>query len=75
MACFGRSYRLQKLFCTDTDLTEHAFSSVERDVHEVFMEYGESILAFQLQFRIYEAESKRFRWEKEKHHLNEWFSR
>ena len=73
MACFGRSYRLQKLFCTD--LTEHAFSSVERDVHEVFMEYGEFSVAFQLQFRIYGAESERFRWEKENHHLNEWFSR
>ena len=36
------------------------------------MEYSEFILAFQLQFRIYEAESERFRWEKEKHHLNEW---
>ena len=35
---FGRSYRLQKLFYTDTDLTEQAFSSVERerDVYEIF---------------------------------------
>ena len=36
------------------------------------LEYSEFILAFQLQFEIYEAESERFRWEKEKHHLNEW---
>ena len=39
------------------------------------MEYSELIQAFQLQFGIYEAESERFRWEKEKHHLNELFSR
>ena len=58
--CFGRSCRLQKLFGTDTDLAEHPFSSVERDVYDRF------ILAFQLQFGIYEAESERFRWEKEK---------
>ena len=32
-----RSCRLQKLFCTDTDLTENAFSSVEREVYEVFI--------------------------------------
>ena len=35
--------------------------------------YGEFILAFQLQYRIYEAEGERFRWEKEWRHLNEWF--
>ena len=34
------------------------------------LEYSEFILAF----RIYEAESERFQWEKEKHHLKEWFS-
>ena len=39
------------------------------------LEYSEFIPAFQLQFGIYEAESERFRWEKEKHHLNEWFLR
>ena len=39
------------------------------------LKYGEFILALQLQFGIYEAESERFRWEKEKHHLNELFSR
>ena len=39
------------------------------------LEYGEFIPAFQLQFGIYEAESERFRWVTEKHHLNEWFSR
>ena len=38
------------------------------------LECSEFILMFQLQFGIYEAESERFRWEKEKH-LNEWFSR
>ena len=46
----------------------------------MFMKYSsleccEFILAFQLQFGIYEAESERFRSEKETHHLNEWFSR
>ena len=39
------------------------------------LEYCEFILAFQLQFGIYDAESERFQLEKEKHHLNEWFSR
>ena len=39
------------------------------------LEYGEFVLAFQLQFGIYGAGGERFRWEKEKHHLNEWFSR
>ena len=28
---------MQKLFCTDTDLTEHVLSSVRRDVYEVFI--------------------------------------
>ena len=37
------------------------------------LEYSEFILAFQLQFGINEEESERFRWVKEKHHLNEWF--
>ena len=40
-----------------------------------WLEYSEFIPAFQLQFGIYEAESERFRWEKDKQHLNEWFSR
>ena len=35
--CFGRSCRLQKLFCTDTDFTEQAFSHVERHAYEVFI--------------------------------------
>ena len=39
------------------------------------LEYGELILACQLQFGTYEAESEHFRWEKEKRHFNEWFSR
>ena len=39
------------------------------------LEYSEFNLAFQLQFEIYEAESERFRREKEKHSLKEWFSR
>ena len=39
------------------------------------MKYSEFILAFQLQFGTYEAESEHFRWEKEKRHFNEWFSR
>ena len=73
--CFGRSCRLQKLFCTDIDLTEQEFSSVERDVYEISLEYGEFILAFQIQFGTYGAESEHFRWEKQKCHFNEWFSR
>ena len=39
------------------------------------LEYSELILAFQLQFGTYEDESEHFRWEKEKRHFNEWFSR
>ena len=39
------------------------------------LECSESVLAFQLQFGTYEAESEHFRWEKEKRHFNEWFSR
>ena len=39
------------------------------------LKYSEFILAFQLQFGTYEAESEHFRWEKEKRHFNEWFSR
>ena len=39
------------------------------------LEYSEFILAFQLQVGIYKTESERFRSVKEKHHLNEWFSR
>ena len=35
------------------------------------LEYSESILAFQLQFGTYEAESEHFRWEKEKRHFIE----
>ena len=41
----------------------------------LLMEYSEFILAFQLQFGTYEAESEYFRWGKEKCHFNEWFSR
>ena len=44
-------------------------------VFETFIMYSEFILAFQLQIVIYETESERFRWVKEKRHLNEWFSR
>ena len=39
------------------------------------LKHSEFILAFQLQFGTYEAESQHFRWEKEKRHFNEWFSR
>ena len=39
------------------------------------LKYSEFILAFQLQFGTYEAESEHFLWEKEKRHFNEWFSR
>ena len=65
------------LFCTDTDLTEQALSTLDRNIIYKYssMEYGEFILAFQLQFGTYEAESEHFRWEKEKRHFNEWFSR
>ena len=34
---FGRSCRLQKLFCTDIDLTEQEFSNMKRDVHEILI--------------------------------------
>ena len=39
------------------------------------LKYSEFFLAFQLQFGTYEAESEHFRWEKEKRHFNEWFSK
>ena len=39
------------------------------------LKYSELILAFQLQFGTYEAESEHFRSEKEKRHFNEWFSK
>ena len=42
---------------------------------DMLMKYSEFILAFQVQFGTYEAESEHFRWEKEKRHFNEWFSR
>ena len=35
--CFGRSYKLQKLFCTDIDLTEQEFPSLDRDVYKLFI--------------------------------------
>ena len=35
------------------------------------LQYSKFILAFQLQFGTYEAESEHFRWEKEKRHVNE----
>ena len=41
----------------------------------IHLEYSKLILAFQLQFGTYEAEGEHFRWEKEKRHFNEWFSR
>ena len=39
------------------------------------LKYSEFILAFQLQFGTYEAENEHFRWEKEKRHFNECFSK
>ena len=39
------------------------------------LKYSEFILAFQVQFGTYEAESEHFQWEKEKRHFSEWFSR
>ena len=39
------------------------------------LNYIEFTLAFQLQFGTNEAESEQFRWEKEKRHFNEWFSK
>ena len=39
------------------------------------LKYSKFILAFQPPFGTYEAESEHFRWEKDKHHFNEWFSR
>ena len=74
--CFGETCRLQKLFSTDTDFTDQAYSHVERHAYDyLLLKYSESILAFQLQFGTYEAGSEHFRWEKEKRHFNEWFSR
>ena len=35
--CFGRSCRLQKLFCIDTDFTEQAFLHVERHAFEILI--------------------------------------
>ena len=74
---FWQKLQAAKLFSTDIDLTEQAFSSVDRDVYIKYssLEYSEFILAFQLQFGTYEAESEHFRWGKEKRHFNEWFSR
>ena len=37
----------------------------------ISLKYSESILAFQLQFGTYKAESEHVRWEKEKRHFNE----
>ena len=46
--------------------TEQAFSDVERHAYEYSsLKHSEFILAFQLQFGTYEAESEHFRWEKE----------
>ena len=39
------------------------------------LKYSEYILAFQLQFGTYEAETEHFRWENEKRHFNEWISK
>ena len=39
------------------------------------LKYSEFILALQLQFGTYEAKSEHLRWEKEKRHFNEWFSK
>ena len=39
------------------------------------LKYSESILAFQLQFGTYEAESEHFDGKKKNGHFNEWFSR
>ena len=39
------------------------------------LKYSKFILAFQLQFGASEAESEHFRLEKEKRHVNEWFSK
>ena len=50
------------LFCTDIDLTEQALSSLDRDVYKIFIiGICEFILAFQLQFGTYEAESEHLR--------------
>ena len=49
--------------------------SIEMFINYSSSEYSEFILAFQLQFGTFEAESEHFRWEKEKRHCNEWFSR
>ena len=53
--------RLQKLFCTDTDLTEQSFSNMERHVYENLIVGIEQIHP-ELQFGTYEVESEHFRW-------------
>ena len=73
LTCFGRSCRLQMLFCTTLIWQNRHFQvCMEMFVKYSSLEYGEFILAFQLQFGTYEAESEHFRWEKEKRHFNEW---
>ena len=50
------------------------FSGVKLSIRSfvlLSLKYSESILAFQLQFGTYEAESEHFLWEKEKRHFNE----
>ena len=63
MSKVGRSWRLQKLFCTDTDLTEQSFSNMEIHVYEILIVGIEQIHP-ELQFGTYEVESEHFRWEK-----------
>ena len=55
--------------------TRHIHMWREMLTNYLSLKYSESILGFQLQFGTYEAESEYFRWEKEKRHFNERFSR
>ena len=51
--------------------TRHIHMWRDMIMNYLSLKYSESILAFQLQFGTYEAETEHFLWEKEKHHFNE----
>ena len=55
--------------------TRHIHMWTDMLINYLPLKYSKSILAFQLQFGTYEAESKYSRWEKERRHFNEWFLR
>ena len=55
--------------------TRHIHMWRDMIMNYLLLKYSKPILAFQLQFGTYEAKSEHFRWEKEKRHFKEWFSR